>query len=108
LPSSERDGRKRRRQIVKGEGVRRRRGAAILSVSTPKLCEAGRVSLTGRQRTCSLARFKLALFTTKPAPKSKGHRSAAPIVWCRRCQISRSERQCARPVRQCSAGVLDP
>jgi hypothetical protein len=42
LPSSERDGRKRRRQIVKGEGVRRRRGAAILSVSTPTVCSCAR------------------------------------------------------------------
>jgi hypothetical protein len=48
----------------------RRRGAAILSVSTPRcaVCEAGRVSLAGRQRTYPLARFKSALFTTKPAP----------------------------------------
>jgi hypothetical protein len=45
LTSSERKGRKRRRQIVKGEGVRRRRGAAILSVSTPTVC-----SVRGRPR----------------------------------------------------------
>ena len=66
-------GRKRRRQIVKGEGVRRRRGAAILSVSTPRcaVCKAGHVSSQGRQRTYPLARFKSALFTTKPAPKKR-------------------------------------
>jgi hypothetical protein len=72
-------GRKRRRQIVKGEGVRRRRGAAILSVSTPRcaVCKAGHVSSQGRQRTYPLARFKSALFTTKPAPKKRGATLAA-------------------------------
>jgi hypothetical protein len=42
------------------------------------VCEAGRVSTQGRQRTSSLARFRLALFTTKPAPKKERAAHGSP------------------------------
>jgi hypothetical protein len=83
LPSSERDGRKRRRQIVKGEGVRRRRGAAILSVSTPTVC-----SVRGRPR--QLARSSADMLVGKVQIGAIHNKTCAQKVRAQRRAVQRS------------------